>query len=680
MPERIHVIFKTHLDIGFTDYAENIFRQYCDVFIPNALKIARDLRESGRPERFLWTTGSWLIYEYLEQADKAHQVEMENAILAGDIRWHALPFTAHSEIMDVDLFRSCLGLSKSLDSRFGVKTIAAKMTDVPGHTRGIVPLLAEAGVRLLHIGVNPASSAPDVPDIFRWRDTESGSDVIMLYDKDDYGGIQCVDGLGDALAFAHTGDNNGPQSIEAIIHEFSKLRTQFPDADIHASTLDAFAQALLPIASQLPVIENEIGDCWIYGTGCDPYKTSAFRELLRLRHKWLNDGLITADADDYQQFLRHLMLIPEHTWGLDEKNALADYVNYQRTDFERARAADSPSDDVPEDCKPFAAIRSQERLRGYQFFEGSWAEQRGYLTKAIDSLQNKSLVSEAEQALLQLTRPCPDAVISKPISEINTRWFNAIFDPETGAVISLIDNRTGHNWASANHPLALLRYETYCLADYERYMREYCKNMDKHSAWAIPDFSKAGLRPEHADHTLTTPKCESVSHAGNKILFKLKFSEETQNRYGAPAIPWLEYTFSDEEPVINITAGWEQKAASRLPEALWCSFSPCIAEPAQWRMEKLGRWISTLDIISSGNRNLHAIGKGLNYSGSDGKLAIDSLDAHLVAPGAMRMLQYDKSQPPMDGGMHFNLYNNLYATNFRMWYEDNARFRFVVRF
>ena len=31
------------------------------------------------------------------------------------------------------------------------------MTDVPGHSIGLVPILADAGVSLLHVGVNPAS-------------------------------------------------------------------------------------------------------------------------------------------------------------------------------------------------------------------------------------------------------------------------------------------------------------------------------------------------------------------------------------------------------------------------------------------------------------------------------------------------------------------------------------------
>jgi len=75
------------------------------------------------------------------------------------------------------LFEFGLSLSQELDARFGRQTIAAKMTDVPGHTRGIVPLLAQAGVKFLHIGVNPASTVPGVPPLFRWQDP-SGAEIV----------------------------------------------------------------------------------------------------------------------------------------------------------------------------------------------------------------------------------------------------------------------------------------------------------------------------------------------------------------------------------------------------------------------------------------------------------------------------------------------------------------------
>ena len=80
MAQRIHIIFKTHLDVGFTDMAASIRKQYFDRFIPNALALARRSRETDSPNRFIWTTGSWLIFEYLENADAKARREMENGV------------------------------------------------------------------------------------------------------------------------------------------------------------------------------------------------------------------------------------------------------------------------------------------------------------------------------------------------------------------------------------------------------------------------------------------------------------------------------------------------------------------------------------------------------------------------------------------------------------------------
>ena len=114
MIRKIHLVFKTHLDVGFTDYAHKVVENYFTRFIPKALDTAEELRRSGGPERFVWTTGSWLIYEYLEQAGQAERTRLERAIVAGDITWHGLPFTLHSELLDPELFR--FGLSLSADA------------------------------------------------------------------------------------------------------------------------------------------------------------------------------------------------------------------------------------------------------------------------------------------------------------------------------------------------------------------------------------------------------------------------------------------------------------------------------------------------------------------------------------------------------------------------------------
>lgn len=74
-----------------------------------------------------------------------------------------MPFTMHTELLDADTLDYGLSIVDQIDTITGRKTIAAKMTDVPGHTIGLVPLLARHGIKVLHIGVNKASAIPDVP-------------------------------------------------------------------------------------------------------------------------------------------------------------------------------------------------------------------------------------------------------------------------------------------------------------------------------------------------------------------------------------------------------------------------------------------------------------------------------------------------------------------------------------
>ena len=132
-----------------------------------------------------------MVWVALQRGSRAERSRLEQAIVAGDLAWHALPFTLHTELADAGLIESALGIAAELDVRFGRQTIAAKMTDVPGHTRALVPLLAAAGVQFLHIGVNPACPMPDVPPVFRWRSPD-GAEVVVAYHSGGYGGFHSV--------------------------------------------------------------------------------------------------------------------------------------------------------------------------------------------------------------------------------------------------------------------------------------------------------------------------------------------------------------------------------------------------------------------------------------------------------------------------------------------------------
>ena len=665
--EVVHLIFKTHLDIGFTDYARNVVWQYFEDFIPRAIETTRTLRQEGGGEQFIWTTGSWLIYEYLERADAKRRKQMEAAIEAGDMVWHGLPFTIHTELMDASLFRFGLSLSQQLDKRFGRKTIASKMTDVPGHTRSMIPLLAEAGIQYLHLGANPASTPPDVPPVFVWQDPKSDTRILVMYQKGAYGDVMSVPGLPDAITFAHTNDNHGPQTVAEVHEAFAAMRRRFPNAKMIASTMDAFAEHLLTIEPTLPIVTQELGDTWIQGVGTDPTKVSQFRELSRLRREWQESSSVSANDPHLSAFSRSLMMIPEHTWGMDIKMHLLDTSNYGVEQLRKAR-----------------------KTAMFQQYEESWTEQRAYVDDALRALTGSPLVDEAKKRLqtIRPARPAPAKTGFNPVKDISKRFenthFDIGFDADTGAIVYLHDKKQKREWASAQNLIGLFRYQTFSQADYDRFWQHYIINKRKTRVWSWPDYTKPGMEAAGSISQFWQLKLSALytrrDKSGQTFLLELTPPEETYIRYGCPKNVSIEIHLPDDEPTIHFNIQWFEKPASRLPEALWFSFVPKISRTGSWEMDKLGERVSPLDVIHNGNRKLHAVNSGVYYADGRSQLSIETLDAPLVAPGEPSLLDFNNRQPNLQKGMHFNLFNNVWGTNFPMWYADDARFRFTLRF
>ncbi|MGM9748178.1 MAG: DUF5054 domain-containing protein, partial [Candidatus Cryptobacteroides sp.] len=324
--KKIHLIFKTHLDVGFTNSGKDVINTYMTDFIPHTLDLIESLKESGAEEHYMWTTGAWIISRFLETASEEDVARMEKAIADGDIDWHSLPFTTHTEMADASLYELGMQYGKDLDKRFGKSTISAKMTDVPGHTRSLVPVLARNGVKFLHIGVNSASTSPDVPSLFKWC-APDGSSIIVMYQQG-YGNQLLLPGTDVIVDIRFTNDNHGPHTLKQIQDIYAELHSKYPNAEIVTSSLDKIAEEVLKIEDTLPVITQEIGDTWIHGIGSNPKMVAQFRELSRLRNKWIEEGRFAfGDATD-KAFGLPLLMAAEHTWGRDVKVFLKDWDIY----------------------------------------------------------------------------------------------------------------------------------------------------------------------------------------------------------------------------------------------------------------------------------------------------------------------------------------------------------------
>jgi Domain of unknown function (DUF5054) len=650
--KRVLVMFKCHLDVGFTDTQAGVMKKYFDVYYPEAMKRASAMRESGA-DRYTWTTGSWLLYEYLEQASAEAKKRMEQAIAAGDIAWHALPFSWQTEVLDRTMITGALGFSKSLDARFGRTTAGAKMTDVPGHTIGLVAPLAENGVKFLHIGVNSASTPPDVPALFVWKDG-TGAMLIAMYQHKGYGGVVTIPGSDLAVAIEMADDNAGPHSLEEIRKIYADLRKEFPGASITASNLSEIANSVYPYRDELPVVTDEIGDTWIHGVPSDPIKVARYREIARLRKEWIADGTLKiADKTDLA-FLRRFALFGEHTWGTDTKTYL-DHDNYKPADLQEALDKS-----------------------GYKKTVTGWAEKRRNIDEAVATLPDAMRVQAVGRlAKLRPVVPSREGLsVLRAGKELETEHYIVALDEKTGAIRRLRKKKTEREWASAEHPLALFSYQTFSADDYARFMDSYVTSK---ADWAPQDFGKPNIDHFGAKSRIWTPTVmnswSGETAEGVRLLARLRIEDPVAEKSGLVAWPktmYIDLLFPTKEPMIKVAFSCFDKVANRLPEAMWLTFQP---DAEGLMLEKSDYAVDPFAVVPGGNRHMHALSRGLRYK----DFSIDSLDAPVVALGEKSPIYFSKEQPDLKKGVHFSLYNNTWGTNYIQWFGEDLRFRFEVR-
>ena len=133
------------------------------------------------------------------------------------ITWHAFPFNAELGTMDASLVTAAIEITHNLDRMLGrapKQTLSQR--DVPGMSKSVLPLLLNSNVSAVAVGVNTASTPPNVPRAFRWQN--GPSTVLAFWHPKGYGGEDIVDairvpGFSQVLLPAWRGDNAGPYNV-----------------------------------------------------------------------------------------------------------------------------------------------------------------------------------------------------------------------------------------------------------------------------------------------------------------------------------------------------------------------------------------------------------------------------------------------------------------------------------
>lgn len=647
----ITILFKTHLDIGFTGLAEDVAKAYPG-YIRNAIATADYFRRKDpSPEgfRYRWTVGSWLIDSFFEQADAADRALLEKAIRAGDIVWHAMPFTTESETVGLSAFRAGLGRALDLNRRFGLHVHSAKLTDVPGHTRGIIGPFAEAGVTLLHIGTNPGCGVCNLPEAFRWRDAE-GRELYVVY-QTEYGKLlELPDGNAYLMSVAN--DNLGahsPESVEAILAD---LRRKHPEAVIRSGTLDDLSDGLDRVRDSLPVVTSEIGSTWVHSAGTDPLKIARYRECLRFAE--------TLAPAVRNAFLRELEIVTEHTGGLDTKTFLHDRRHWSGAAIRKLGAYHPKT--------AAAAHRADKTDHGFALSVRSWDEQREYIDATVRTLPQAEQVALKHR--LAALSPKPAATVrSMMLSGDELRVRAAHFSFDIDAERGCLSNLHRADGTPLFDSALLFGGEQFSPEDYDTYHRNYLRLQ---LWWTHADFGKPGMpkRPYRLYEGFPVAVRELPERDGRRLLLRAR-------RANVFTKSWeMELHLPESAPELRATLRVFGKDPSRSAHALWCSFAPA-KNQGPLSFTKLGERIDPYDVVEGGGRSLHAIDGSVSLEGG---ASVETLDAPLLAPGVRELLWTHKNPLPQTGEpFHINLYNNIWGCNFPMWFGDDMSYRFVIR-
>mmetsp|Transcript_22686 Transcript_22686/g.44914 ORF Transcript_22686/g.44914 Transcript_22686/m.44914 type:complete len:749 (-) Transcript_22686:322-2568(-) len=677
----VHVIQTCHLDVGFALTAAGELNNY-HKYLLEAAAIAKDLRDNpaGHGEALIFTTHPYIVSLLLNCSPgmgfscptSDEQATIRAAIKGGDIVMQAFPFNAETATYFPDSFKAAFNLTSRLAADLGVPApTVMTQRDVPGATRGMVPLLVQHGVTGFSVGVNTASLPPATPRVFVWRDEASNTEVLTSLHPHGYGGIELkdcivIDGFEHALCPDYKGDNQGPWSRSSIISHWQTLSKTFPNAKIQSSSFDNFFALLATVKAQLPVVSQEIGDTWIFGVPSDPLKAAQWREMQRAFQVWCalpSTGHACWDGSDASvlNFTRLSTKNSEHTWGADVKTYLHDTTNWLNPEFHRLQ---------------FTAAN-------YLFLAQSWQEQRrwgiAYARQALGP--HHPLGHDIDKRLALLAPPYSPPplagyrAVEDPHERFTCKGFQLGFDWERGGLNYLQHTATGRVWADGTNASALgvFSYQQHSTAQYNAFFDQYAQKVDGKIPDYFPkDFGKPGAYnlSQMANSSSTEAPIKSLYfHEGRcAFAFQSVLPASMAADYGSPRQAWTAVAVTGPAAV-SVELLLFNKTATRLPESMWSSFVP--AGACEWRMDKLGSSIDPLDVVVNGSSHLHAVGTGVTCT-----RPADSAAAAAAAPASMRVLSWDapvvsfgganpfptpRSAPDTSQGVSFALFNNIWG-------------------
>lgn len=635
---KVIAVFKTHVDIGFTDLPNKVLNKYSSTLLTQIVEACEKRRHSPLP--LVWTMPAFVLHYVLRNCTNELKKRAEALIKENLLVWHALPFTLKTEFFSGFELRETLYYASELCRIYKKPMpISAKMTDVPGHTQALVDVLCENGVKFLHLGCNPASTPPAVPRLFFWE-SKSGNRILTYYDKD-YGGnvIPPKDwNYPIHLSMNVSGDNCGVHEDGTIEKLEESLKSYDPTAELCIGTMDDFAKELLQCdLSAVPVIRGELGDTWIAGLGAFPEGCAAIGDVRKDFEKislFLAEKGDTEFAQLQREYLENALLFGEHSGGVDVKRLLSERRCYEKDAL-------------------LKALNSEP----YLYAKSGWDDERSWCYQARD-------------AALQLKK-----AVEKKYGDIPSEKYQNQ-TASTDFALSLQDGQIIVTDQKSQRKIKIsYLYEIIGKSTIDSYLDTY---LTKKYNWALADFGRYKMDgintyPNVKDQAFSLI-VKKNSQLSSTISVTYTPDEQSFKTYGNAE--QITITATIQENRVHVSIDLENKQPTMFVEAGYLCFE------LDEKIEKISICKSGVsidpktDIVSGANTALFAVSPSVTVN----EITFTPIHTPLVCFGEPKIYKnnIENFRIPKNGKVFFNLFNNMWASGSPQWTIGNYHFTFFI--
>jgi alpha-mannosidase len=345
----LHFLPHSHVDIGYT-HVQTEVEQMQWKYLRQAIQIARNTADYPPEARFKWNSEVlWAVDSYLEQASDADREEFVQAVRDGVIHLDALYGNQLTALCRPEELFQLVACARRLARQYDLDIDAAMISDVPGYTWGLVPALAQSGIKYLSIGPNHIHRIGLTLD--QWGDrpfywvSPSGQDRVLCWMAgkayswfhDSRVGILRRDSRPDPffdyldelieqeypyelvqIRYSIGGDNGPPdQELSEFVKAWNE-RYERPRMIISTTrqTLRALEDRY---ADRIPEARGDFTPYWEDGAASSARETAMTRmaaeRLVQAETLWAILDPETYPSQEFRSAWRDVLLYNEHTWG-----------------------------------------------------------------------------------------------------------------------------------------------------------------------------------------------------------------------------------------------------------------------------------------------------------------------------------------------------------------------------